>query len=103
MIVLQAPHLSADREARQAAGVALEAKYGRSADAVMERFTLVQDFLIDGCARVDYTGLGREADKEEVCQEFLSYLLNFHVNPARPGLPEDALDRFLDEWGHRWM
>ncbi len=103
MIVLQAPHLSADPEARQAAGDALQAKYGRYAEAVIKRFILVQDFLIEGCARMDYAGLGREAEKEEVCQEFLDYLLNYHVNPARPGLPKDAMDRFLDDWGHRWM
>ena len=103
MIVLQAPHLSADPEVRQVARVALEKKYGRQTGAVMQRFELVQDFLIEGCARMDYAGLGRAADREEVCAEFLSYLLNFRVNPAHPSLPEDALERFQDEWGHRWM
>jgi len=103
MIVLQAPRLSEDPEAREAAGTALQAKYGRHADAVMKRFMLVQDYLIDGCDRIDYAGLGKEAEKGEVCHEFLSYLLAFRLNPVRPALPQDALDRFLDEWGHRWM
>ena len=103
MIVLQVPRLSADPEARGAAGTALQEKYGRQADVVMKRFMLVQDYLIDGCDRIDYAGLGKGAEKGEVCHEFLSYLLAFRLNPVRPALPEDALDRFLDEWGHRWM
>ena len=104
MIVLQAPRLSADPEARQVAKVVLAEKYGRKAGgAVMKRFELVQDFLIEGGSRVDYAGLGKAAEREEVCTEFLSYLLNFRVNPARTSLPEDALERFQDEWGHRWM
>jgi hypothetical protein len=103
MIVLQAPHLSADPEARLVARVALEKKYGRNAGTVLKRFVLVQDFLIEGCSRLDYAGLGRAAEREEVRAEFLSYLLNFRVNPVRPSLPEDALEQFQDEWGHRWM
>jgi hypothetical protein len=103
MIALRAPRLSTDPEARKAASGALKVKYGRDAAAVMERFVLVQDYLIDGCARMKYAGLGRVTETEEVCQEFLSYLLNYQLDPVQPRLPDEALDSFLDEWGHRWM
>lgn len=101
--MLHVPHLSADPEARQVAGAALQEKYGRNAEDVLERLAMVQDFLVESYPRVVYAGLGQAAEQGEVCQEFLDYLLNFRVKPADTGLPEDTLDRFLDEWGHRWM
>ena len=103
MIVMRAPHLSTDSETRQVARGALQEKYGNNAEPVLQRLAMVQDFLDESYPRMVYAGLVQVADNAEVCQEFLAYLLNTRINPTRPGLPEDTLDRFLDEWGHRWM
>jgi hypothetical protein len=69
----------------------------------LERIRLVIEFLQHHERDLMDAGLASPGDALAVREEFLDYLLNCDVEPDESSIPSSALNRFLDEWGHRWM
>lgn len=70
----------------------------------LRRFALVVDFLCDRCQQIVHCGIGEEERSSlTVRDELLDFLLEYPVDPEADELPSSALDRFVDEWGHRWF
>jgi hypothetical protein len=68
-----------------------------------QRFRLVLDYVESHCDELTDAGVACAGEPIAVREEFLDYLLNCRVEPARRSIPANALARFLDEWGLRWM
>lgn len=104
---LRVVHADALREALDLPEVAsvFNAKYqGSEGPAHLRRFALVVDFLDGHRSDMVRCDLGRDqTDAVEVREELLRYLLSYPVAPGERQLPDAALGRFVDEWGHRWL
>ena len=68
-----------------------------------QRFRLVLDYVEAHRDELTDAGVACAGEPITVREEFLDYLLNCRVEPARRVIPANALARFLDEWGLRWM
>ena len=95
---------------RDAAGAEQDAariffeKYGGAAGSTCySRFRLVLDFIDERREEILDAGLADEGHPCAIREEFVRYLLNCDVDEKHERIPADALYRFLDEWGLRWM
>lgn len=100
-------HAGVLREALDSPSVkrAFARKYpGPAAAGRLRRFALVVDFLYDRGAEIVRCGVGEaESSSLSVRDELLDFLLDCRVDPKTDRLPPQALERFVDEWGHRWF
>jgi len=79
-------------------------RYGAGPGAVRRtRFRMLLRFLDDCHVDLSASGLVRGIDPMEVREDFVVFLLRYPLKPDRSSIPRDALVRFLDEVGHRWM
>jgi hypothetical protein len=103
LVIRLAPSLEAARARKLAASV-FTSKYGPGIGATrLAKHRLVLKFLEDSRAEIASTGLADNREPMTIHGEFLRFLLNWKVGPAQRRIPESALRRFLDEWGHRWI
>lgn len=90
--------------AKHDAAAVFSEKYGGAAGSTCySRFRLVLDFLDERREEILDAGLADEGEPCAVREEFVRYLLNCDIDEKRKRIPADALYRFLDEWGLRWM
>lgn len=79
-------------------------KYGSGPEAAYRsRFILVLEFLKTWRSEILEAGLADRARPMAVREEFVDYLLHYRLDAMQSAIPECALRRFLDEWGHRRM
>jgi hypothetical protein len=67
------------------------------------RFRAVVEFLEEYRDAVVRAGLAYDRRPINVRREFVEFLLNHDGGVGPRKIPETALARFLDEWGHRWI
>lgn len=78
-----------------------EARYGaRSGGEHERRFRLVVEYIDGHRDELAEAGLASGGETIAVREEFVGWLLSSDVESS---IPESALTRFLDEWGHRWI
>ena len=104
MLVIQlTPSLEAARARRHAASV-FSRKYGPRIGATrLAKHRSVLEFLEDSRTDIASAGLGDNREPMTIHREFVQFLLNWKVGSAQRRIPENALRRFLDAWGHRWI
>lgn len=79
-------------------------KYGPGTGTTrLTQFCRVLKFLEDSRTEIANAGLADDREPMTVLAEFARFLLNWKVDRAPRRIPERALIRFLDEWGHRWI
>jgi hypothetical protein len=67
------------------------------------RFRAALEFLEEHGDTVIWAGLAYDRGSMKVYREFVEFLLNHEERSGRGKIPETAVSRFLDEWGHRWI
>ena len=78
-----------------------ERRYGaRSGSEHEQRFRLVVEYIDTHRDELRAAGLASAGEPIAVREELVAWLLSCDVEDS---IPESALTRFLDEWGHRWM
>jgi hypothetical protein len=103
-LVFQLAPLLETARARKPAASVFTRKYGPGIGATrLAKYRLVLEFLEDLRAEIASTGLADNREPMTIHKEFVRFLLNWKVGPAQRRIPESALRRFLDEWGHRWI
>ena len=81
-----------------------EVRYGaRSASEHERRFRLVVEYIDAHRDELTEAGLASEGEPIAVREEFVDWLLGCDVEDSGRAIPDSALRRFLDEWGHRWI
>jgi hypothetical protein len=79
-------------------------KYGQHTGKYCHaRFTSLLEFLADRRTALVTAGLAEMNEPMAVREEFVRYLLTSDVGGHRANIPESVIQRFLDEWSHRWM
>jgi len=66
------------------------------------RFCAALEYLHGHWPQLCRAGLASDHPPYEVYEEFVEFLLAFEPGAGRQTIPDRALTRFLDEWGHRW-
>jgi hypothetical protein len=78
--------------------------YGaRSGSEHERRFRQVVEYIDAHRDALTEAGLARDGEPIAVREEFVGWLLSCDLEASRREIPESALTRFLDEWGHRWL
>lgn len=103
MLLVRVALLRQSRRRWPGATKALRRKYGTKTDGTLMRLHLVLDFLDRWRDEIRRSGLSEEDEPMMVREEFVRHLLEHRVDPSEPYIPANALTRFLDEWGHRWL
>jgi hypothetical protein len=67
------------------------------------RFCATLEYLHGHWPQLCRAGLASDQLPHQVYEEFVDFLLAFEPETRGPRIPDRALTRFLDEWGHRWM
>jgi hypothetical protein len=104
MLVIQPALLLESARAGGYGAGAFSRKYGPGPGAArLTRFRLVLEFLLESQAEISDAGLACSREPMMIREEFVRFLLNWHLEPRQRRIPRIALSRFLDEWGHRWI
>jgi hypothetical protein len=82
---------------------AFKVKYEENAEKILQQLKAVSEFLDQWRVEIAESGLAEDGEPMAVREEFVEFLLHYGIDSREPEIPRVALNRFLDEWGHRWF